>query len=215
MKTNVEHVYEIAVGVLTWCGSERRSDRYGSVMILDPAVPHTHGSLGGATAKALPLAVPPEIIDAFGTLKAEVIEVRESEHIGDLFRGLRPGGAQVGETLVLGTGRLFKKPKVTSPQVGVNPGDGRDADWLNPTMLYRVHECVVRLTFTPGDTDLLVPPIPDRVTLKEMIAARIFDYEGSEDYERPNEADAYAVAASIVELLDGADLLKPLPEVSE
>lgn len=61
-------------------------------------------------------------------------------------------------------------------------------------------------------------PHPDRVTLRELIAARIFDYEPEDEnaeYQRPSEADAHEIADRIVALLDEEDLLKPLPEVSE
>lgn len=44
-------------------------------------------------------------------------------------------------------------------------------------------------------------PIPDRTTLKELIAARIFDYEESEDYVRPSEGDCHAIAEDIISLI--------------
>lgn len=147
MKSNIQHAYLLGIGVLTWDGEERRSDRYGSVMILDPHAPHAHNAARGATARFMHFVAEDRIIGVSGTLAVEVIEVRESEHVGDLFRGFRPGGAVVGETLTLGHGKLFKNAWGSS--MGVEPADGRDADWLNPKLLYRVHECVVRLTFTP------------------------------------------------------------------
>ena len=104
MKSNAHTTYLLATGVLTWCGSERRSDRYGSVMILNADDPHDHDQGGGATAKVVPFQLPG--LGIVGTLRAEVMEVRKSEHIGDLFRGITPGGAVVGETLVLGHGQL-------------------------------------------------------------------------------------------------------------
>ena len=147
MKSNITHEYLLAVGVLTWCGSERRSDRYGSVMILDPDAPHDHDAqLRGATAPYLPFTVDSKLVNVPGALAVEVVEVRESEHIGDLFRNIRPGGAVVGETLVLGHGTLFRAGKNS---VGIKPAEDRESDWLAPKLLYRAHECVVRLTFTP------------------------------------------------------------------
>lgn len=147
MKSNIHTAHLLAVGVLTWCGSERRSDRYGSVMVLNPHAAHVHDELHQPAAMPMHFCADESMVGTKGTLSAEVIEVRKSDHIGDLFRGFKPGGAVVGETLALGHGKLFKSARGIS--IGVQPSDGRGNDWLDPKLLYRAHECVVRLTFTP------------------------------------------------------------------
>jgi len=131
---------EIGTGILNWPNVERIGDRYGVVGLWDDG--HT-----------LPLAAPlPEGIE--GELVAEVLETRESHHIGDLFRGLFPTTPNVGDRIVLGSGTLFRETKReggdTYEYVGLRPDDGRDTDWLNPEALYRVHHQTVRLLFEPA-----------------------------------------------------------------
>lgn len=123
-------------GLLNWCGSERRSDRYGTVRLLD------EGDAVILTVNAAPLG-------ERGTLTATVTEQRPAVHIGDLFRGIFPDPAPVGTTLDLGAGTLFSESDEHGPMIGVRPDDGREADWLDPRVLYRLHNQRVDLAFTP------------------------------------------------------------------
>ncbi len=85
-----------------------------------------------------------------GELVAEVLETRESTHIGDWARGLGPETPEVGERLVLGQGTAFVEVAFDdADSIGLRPDDGRDEDWLDPGMLYRAHEQTVKLIFVP------------------------------------------------------------------
>lgn len=134
---------ELGIGRLSWPRGERVSDRYGCVLLMhdgdsliEPSgYVHFDTSLAGTR----------------GSLVAHVLETRDSTHIGDLFRGLFPQTPDVGETFRLGTGEVFlEQVDGNTPCIGLDPGDGRQSDWLDPRALYRVHEQTVRLTFEPA-----------------------------------------------------------------
>lgn len=117
-------------GILNWPSFERQTDRYGSVNLNLP---------GDVLIK-----LPQDLAGRYGKLTAEIKEVRRSGHIGDIFRGLYPSQPAVGDTLILGEGTLFFDVYET---VGLKPSDGRDSDWLNPEVLYRLHTQTIDLYF--------------------------------------------------------------------
>ena len=120
----------IGIGVLTWNSFERRSDRYGSVFLLED----------GTEAQA-EMFFP----KGKGRLVALVIEPRKSEHIGDIARGIYPVMPKVGDRLILGEGEAFSEITEGIKRIGVDPGDGRHSDWLDPRALYNCHESLVQL----------------------------------------------------------------------
>lgn len=135
---------DLGTGVLTWDGAERRSDRYGAVWLMQD----------GCTATSridpvpqLDVRAASGVVGQTGRLVAQVVDARESTHIGDLFRGIFPSKPSVGDRIVLGEGTLFLEPCSFGFTVGLRPDDGRDADWLDPHALYRAHEQMVRLFF--------------------------------------------------------------------
>lgn len=116
-------------GVLTWNALERRSDRYGAVWLMDDG----HTSLDPSEPNRLlnPDALR-DVQGKRGTLTAEVIEPRDSTHIGDLFRGLFPSRPVKYESITLGSGEIFiEHDGHAGDVVGVLPDDGRENDWLN------------------------------------------------------------------------------------
>lgn len=119
-------------GSLNWSRLERISDRYGTVALSKGEEPlELDEACGGC----------------YGRLVAVVLEVHKSSHIGDLCRGLAPGGAKVGERIILGRGMLFFERDEGGHCVGLRPLNGRETDWLNPKALYKVHEQTVELVF--------------------------------------------------------------------
>jgi len=83
-----------------------------------------------------------------GTLKASVISTRQSTHVGDLFRSLKPTTPNIGEVIELGHGFLFYEyHDILS--IGLRPQKARETDWLNPQSLYRCHHQVIELYFQP------------------------------------------------------------------
>jgi hypothetical protein len=142
--TNKETTMQLGEGRLTWPRGERVSDRYGTVCLMVDG-----DSLTPTTAY---ITLDHGIDGQRGTLIAEVIETRESTHIGDLFRGIFPVTPEVGERITLGTGTVFFARDFDADQIGLRPDDGRDSDWLDPNALYRAHEQTVRLMFETDGT---------------------------------------------------------------
>lgn len=136
---------ELGTGQLSWHGSERRSDRYGTVALWDDATPGGNGEQ---------LTWPQEALAAAGKtgyLIAHIIETRQSDHIGDLFRGFKPVTPEVDEVIEMGPGVLFFEQIDDLVCAGLRPDDGRTDDWLDPHDLYRLHQQTVRLEFAAED----------------------------------------------------------------
>src|SRR6267142_6535668 len=127
---------KLGTGVLTWHPSERRSDRYGTVWLIDSS-----DGVILESAVHVPLVNLPQTGTA-GKLFVRVLEARKSHHIGDLFRGIFPSTPASGETIVLGEGSFFKEQ---SDEVGLRPVEERRSDWLDPNALYRAHDQTVEL----------------------------------------------------------------------
>lgn len=136
-------------GIFTWDGRERRSDRYG-VFALDKTDYNETArarDVGWTITRA-------ELADLTGlqaSIKVEVLETRQSGHIGDFFRGIFPETPDVGEVIDLGTGELFADFDrmdwaVGGFGIGLKPADGRENDWFDPRKLYRLHDQTVRVT---------------------------------------------------------------------
>lgn len=137
---------DLGTGVLTWNGSERRTDRYGSIFLMKDG----QTSLTPGNPKITLNRKAVALFDGVkGTLVATVIEPRQSTHIGDILRGLFPETPEAGERITLGTGTGFIETEWAEYAIGVRPDDGRSYDWLDPKALYRAHEQLVSLTFEP------------------------------------------------------------------
>lgn len=136
----------LAEGALDWAPRERRTERYGSVLI------QTSGSVEDPMHD--PSVEYAKFLDApigqLGRLVADVTVTRESCHIGDVSRGLAPETPRVGEQIVLGEGELFVEENGGMPSVGVYPDDKRKTVWMDVDALYRVHSQTVRLFFEPA-----------------------------------------------------------------
>lgn len=149
------HVH-LATGVLAWDKSERVGDRYGAVFVNDSPTEFPDESRDAVDVEVDHEAIA-EWAGKHGTLVAEVVEGRESAHIGDLFHGLQQDEIPAtGETHELGTGRLFVErgdwapPADYEEPVGIDPEDGSDVHWLDVDALYRLHDSTVRLLFEPA-----------------------------------------------------------------
>lgn len=135
---------QIGTGVLGWERHERVTDRYGSVCLMNGTT---------WTAKGKNLRINEKRIGQRGQLIAEVLETRQSTHLGDWFHGIGPSTPGLGERIVLGEGTLFTQygKDVEGTCVGVKPLDGRREFWLSPKALYRANNQTVRLLFAPVD----------------------------------------------------------------
>lgn len=140
-------------GIFGWAGEERRSDRYGAF-----ALDRTGYDNNGECPQAGWSEHPSALTGLQCHITVEVLETRESGHIGDFFRGIFPEKPEVGEIIDLGTGTLFVERDrmewaVGGLGVGLRPSDGRENDWLDPRKLYRLHDQTVRVTITPTETE--------------------------------------------------------------
>lgn len=136
----IEQIVELGTGRLTWPRAERVGDRYGVVMLM------ADGDSMTETSHYINPTDPP--VDRRGRLVAEVLETRDSTHIGDLFRGLFPETPEIGERIALGEGTFFTEDTdYGAITMGLAPDDDRTSDWLDPRNLYRAHEQTVRLFF--------------------------------------------------------------------
>lgn len=111
-----------------WNGGERRSDRYGSFIVNNP---DSFKPLEGKQVKVL----------------ITVLEVRPSEHIGDLFHGFFHTEPKVGEHHTLAVGTLM----IIDDSIAIKPSDGRDTFWIDPMLLYRLHQQTVEIEVQESD----------------------------------------------------------------
>jgi hypothetical protein len=147
----------LAHGVFTWSGSERRSDRYGSFILL--AEPY------GASPVTVPTydtALAQKLSGKRVRIVVTVVETRRSGHIGDRFLNIYPTTPEVGEQIELGVGIFSTQPDEGDPKITstiLAPGDGREAFWLDPRKLYRLHDQTVDVFVE--ETDAEFTPAPD------------------------------------------------------
>lgn len=129
----------VAQGIFMWDSNERRSQRYGYVYAY-------HESYDGQVKHVV-------IIDASRLaaldgkkvkLTVEIVEARDSGHVGDLFIGIKPTKPVVGEFIVLGIGTLHVNlNQVGGLQFALRPKDGREMYWFDPNLLYKCHNQTV------------------------------------------------------------------------
>jgi len=133
-----------------------------------------------------------------------VVESRDSGHLGDRALGLVPCRPAVGETVVIGVGRLALKPSDTP--LGVDfvlaPEDGRPLFWLDPRRLFRLHDQTVELSFAETDE-----PCHEAPPFEATQSGAISNGDGSLQIATPGVLDAGGpihVAPHIESLGDGA-----------
>jgi hypothetical protein len=149
----------IGKGIVAWGPGERHTNRYG-VVLLRGTTYHTDVTY-------------PEELDVMvlGAMKGrvrltcKVLEARESGHCGDFDLGIQPTTPSVGEELEIGVGRIDWNPAL--PGILLRPDDGREDFWIDPRILYRLHDQTIELyaeeTEDPCHADpsyLLRAPVP-------------------------------------------------------
>ncbi|MDD5222691.1 MAG: hypothetical protein PHE84_01760 [bacterium] len=127
--------FELGSGILDWERTERVTDRYGFVFLVQ------EDEMDRVEEK---VDLDQSLANRKGRLIALVRETRKSRHVGDLFHEIYPQTPEVGEEIVLGEGVLVFDDE---GGVGVCPEDKRPKWWLNVRNLYRAHEQTVTLFF--------------------------------------------------------------------
>ena len=140
MQKKISHLF-LGSGTITWTSEERISDRYGSIFLFNYEKQYD-------TTLLIDFQLIKRLNGCLGTLKVSIISTRQSNHVGDIFRSLKPSTPKNGEVIELGHGNLFYE-KSEFLCIGLRPLKARESDWLNPHALYRCHHQVVELYFQP------------------------------------------------------------------
>lgn len=165
----------IGSGIFTWCSSERRSGRYGTFFLapsdLEERV-QRDVHLDVAALRALE--------GRNVRIALRILESRPSGHLGDQFLKVFPGAPPaVGSVIELAVGRLLladhshhdARYHPTQVGIGTAPSDGRAELWLDPRVLYVLHDQTVELlieeTADPesAPSPLLDQPVEDGVMM--------------------------------------------------
>lgn len=165
----------IGSGIFTWCSSERRSGRYGTFFLApsdfeERVQRDVH--LDVATLRALE--------GRNVRIALRILESRPSGHLGDQFLKVFPGAPPaVGSVIELAVGCLLLadhshhdvRYHPTQLGIGTAPSDGRAELWLDPRVLYVLHDQTVELlieeTADPesAPSPLLDQPVEDGVMM--------------------------------------------------
>ncbi len=192
-------------GILTWNGSERRTDRYGSFVLSQGDYNQTDRA-----AAHLDLKVLKPLVGKRVHVTCKVVKNRESGHIGDLFHGFRPSKPEIGEVVDLGVGTLQLEDAGFDGATAVvlEPDDGRDEFWIDPRKLYRLHDqtvdCFIEATKEPFT---LAPKFEPKADAEETVDVG----DGSFQAKSKNIKDGqpFRVEADIEKLGDGLFVLSP------
>lgn len=130
----------LAKGILGWDGTERRTNRYGSIHLSGTPFNPTDGS---AVVK-YNLALLKRLHGKRVRLTVEIVESRNSGHVGDAFLKIVPQRPTVGEIVDLGVGDLGSaKGWDEMPDIFLTPKDPSKDLWMDPRKLYRLHDQTV------------------------------------------------------------------------
>jgi hypothetical protein len=146
---------KVGHGIVGWSSTERRSNRYGSINL------GSEGYSGnGTTTNGMN-------VDRLLTMRGKrvkvmckVIEARDSAHIGDHFLNIMPTTPDVGEDIVVGVGVLDLELSFdgVSYDLVLRPNDGREELWIDPRVLYRLHDQTVDLYIKETEEDFSSAP---------------------------------------------------------
>lgn len=134
----------LATGIFSWDGQERRSNRYGSFFLETQNCEETATATQHYDLNALHALAGKRV-----SCWCRIVEARKSGHIGDMFLGVFPRMPQAGEEILVGVGVLGVVPNwdgsLAHPALVLAPEDGRDELWIDPRVLYRLHDQTVEL----------------------------------------------------------------------
>lgn len=139
----------IGSGIFTWCSSERRSGRYGAFFLAPSDFEERVQRDVRLDVDAL-LALEGRNV----RIALRILESRSSGHAGDQFLRVFPGTPpDVGSVIELAVGRLLLadhrhhdvRYHPTQVGIGTAPSDGRAELWLDPRVLYVLHDQTVEL----------------------------------------------------------------------
>jgi hypothetical protein len=145
----------VGFGIFTWEGFERRSNRYGSFTLCSKDYNET-------------TTVEPFLNDLSGfqgkrvRIVAKIITARESGHLGDKILGIYPSMPEIGEEIEIGVGIFNCKESTWNNfnEIFLLPNDGRNKFWIDPHILYQLHDQTVEIYIEETDMDFSVFDMP-------------------------------------------------------
>ncbi len=144
----------VAYGIFTWDSQERRSNRYGSILVAN-----TNYNQDAPTASGCDVERLDKLRHKRVRITCEVVAIRASGHAGDRFLGIMPTTPNVGEVIELGVGTLDCQDGFDgSPEISLRPNDGRKQFWIDPRILYRLHDQTVRVYIEETDDSFSTAP---------------------------------------------------------
>lgn len=197
----------LAKGILGWEGTERRTNRYGSIHLsttpYNPTagsaiVKYSHKLLERLSGKRVRLTV-------------EVVESRDSGHIGDLFLKIAPQRPDVGEVVDLGVGILGSEVGWDGqPDIFLAPKDPSKDLWMDPRKLYRLHDQTV-IVYVEETTDAFSkrPNLKSSGVEGEAISNGDGSFQVRAKEWPPHPDDSTVIAPTIERLNDGMFLMTP------
>lgn len=130
---------KIGSGIFSWCSSERRSRRYGTLWLTGSNYENSeHANVEWLKETAM------AFVGKRVSIYAVVVKSRVSGHAGDHSIGMSPSRPKEGEKIDLGVGRFFISEEAFKT-CGISPSDGRSEFWIDPTALYRLHDQTVEI----------------------------------------------------------------------
>lgn len=196
----------LASGIFMWCMTERRSNRYGSFYLDHQTFDEKHKVASFFDEKRV-LA----LLMANVRLVVEVVEGRASGHFGDAHLGIKPSITPDGEFVELGVGRLTSGASFTGqPTLGLEPYDGRQELWLDPNILYRLHDHTVRIWAEA--TDAAPSPVPVCCKADKVAIAN----PDGETYQVKYASEGDGIEGprpSIDSMGDGLFIVRPTPPI--
>lgn len=131
---------KVGFGIFMWNSMERRTQRYGG-FYLDKS------NFDGDVKVTPQLSDLSEFLGKRVKISFNIVQSRPSGHLGDLFLEIKPSQPQVDETVCIGVGTLEQESLDYEPYSAVvlKPEDGRDKLWIDPRILYRLHDQTVNM----------------------------------------------------------------------
>ncbi len=132
----------LGYGIFMWNSPERRSRRYGLVY------PSDRNFDESVTCKwQFDRELAESLVGQRVRLFCHVRETRDSGHAGDAFLSLKPSTPILSEVITVGVGPFCMAEVPIDNKcgfgIGICPSDGREKFWLDPRVLYRLHDQTV------------------------------------------------------------------------
>ena len=178
---------KIGEGIFIWSSLERQSQRYGFFYPSDKDFNETT-----TVQPILDLKAVTRFGDKRVKITCRVIETRQSGHVGDLALGIEPSTPELGEEIVVGVGKFvfdlaqFRGEGFYTPLgvgIGLCPSDGRKKLWLDPRVLYRLHDQTVEIFVEETDE----PDSPKTTLEPKVTQGVISNGDGSYQYVGADE----------------------------